>query len=436
VKVFGSVTLSEGSDVKNLTVDHGNTYPNNPNEGELFYHSSNGLSVYTGSQWIAVIQSQNQINLTGDVTGSGNGTVNTSLSNITDNGAGSFKKITVNNKGLVIGTTPVIQSDITNLLGNGSISNAMLANSAVANLSGINTGDETVSSIKSKLGITTLSGVNTGDQTIVLSGDVSGSGTGNINVALSNTGVTAGTYTSVTVDAKGRITAGTNSAPTIINSLGYTPLNKAGDNILGSLKFPSASGFGIFPGNTYGWRDLLGDISGKSSGSQAPSQSTFMTGIRGWAYAAGDMGDLTFHLPHDYAPGTDLFLHFHWSHNGTNITGSFVATCNITYAKGHQQSSFSNVISPVLTVPSLNIANTPRYFHRVDEMQISVNGGGVNLLDSSQFEVDGVLIVSFTMSTIPSISGGSPNSPFILSADLHYQSTGISTKNKSPNFYN
>jgi hypothetical protein len=87
-------------------------------------------------------------------------------------------------------------------------------------------------------------------------------------------------------------------------------------------------------------------------------------------------------------------------------------------------------------MPSLNIANTPRYFHRVDEMQISVNGGGVNLLDSSQFEVDGVLIVSFTMSTIPSISGGSPNSPFILSADLHYQSTGISTKNKSPNFYN
>ena len=54
-----------------------------------------------------------------------------------------------------------------------------------------------------------LSGTNTGDQTITLTGDVTGSGTGTFAATLSNTGVTAGAYTNanVTVDAKGRITS-------------------------------------------------------------------------------------------------------------------------------------------------------------------------------------------------------------------------------------
>lgn len=62
-------------------------------------------------------------------------------------------------------------------IGAGKVSNAMLANSAVGNLSGTNSGDETTATIKSKLSITTLTGVNTGDQTITLTGDITGSGT-------------------------------------------------------------------------------------------------------------------------------------------------------------------------------------------------------------------------------------------------------------------
>jgi uncharacterized protein (TIGR02145 family) len=66
----------------------------------------------------------------------------------------------------------------TTSISNGAITNSMLTNTAVGNLSGTNTGDETSSTIKSKLGVTTLSGINTGDQTITLTGDVIGSGTG------------------------------------------------------------------------------------------------------------------------------------------------------------------------------------------------------------------------------------------------------------------
>lgn len=59
-----------------------------------------------------------------------------------------------------------------------------------------------------------LSGTNTGDQTITLTGDVTGSGTGSFATTLANSGVVAGTYNDVatqvrpfTVDAKGRITS-------------------------------------------------------------------------------------------------------------------------------------------------------------------------------------------------------------------------------------
>lgn len=60
----------------------------------------------------------------------------------------------------------------------------------LTNTSGTNTGDETTSTIKSKLGITTLSGSNTGDQTITLTGDVTGSGTGSFAATLANNAVT------------------------------------------------------------------------------------------------------------------------------------------------------------------------------------------------------------------------------------------------------
>lgn len=276
-----------------------------------------------------------------------------------------------------------------------------------------------------------------GDQ--FLDGGIKTADIGDLQVTtakLSQTGVAPGTYDSVTVDVSGRVTAGTTGSESIISSLGYVPLNKAGDSILGSLSFPKTSGAGILIENTFGWKDLIGDVSPRAGTSAAPTQRNFMTNLRGFAYSASDQFDCCFHVPHDYAPGTDMFVHVHWGHNGTNITGSARFDIWASFAKGHQQQVFGTAKNIPIIVNSLNITNTPQYFHRVDEVQLSTPGGSGSMLNTSEIEVDGLILISGTVTTIPSISGSATsNTPFIFTVDLHYQSTGVATKNKAPNFY-
>lgn len=223
------------------------------------------------------------ISLTGDVIytsdtfdGSANVTGTATLATVTDSGTGTFKKITVDTKGRVTGTVAVAQSDITGLLGASSITNTMLANTAVANLSGTNTGDETLSTIKTKLGITTLSGSNTGDQTITLTGDVTGTGTGSFATTLANTTVVAGTYGSasliptITVDSKGRLTGvSTNSILDIAGSITVTggDLTMSG-NTGTAITNATLSNTGVTAGT---YKSVTVDVKGRVTGGTNPT---------------------------------------------------------------------------------------------------------------------------------------------------------------------
>jgi hypothetical protein len=204
-----------------------------------------------------------------------------------------------------------------------------------------------------------------------------------------------------------------------------------------NLILPKTSGEGIKvdpTSPTFGWKDLLGDVVPKTAGLGAPTLAVFRDNLRWFNYAAADDLDILFHIPHDYVQGTDMHLHVHWAHNGTNISGSISASVYASYAKGHQQENFPSQITATLTVGSLNITNTPQYHHRVDEIQISSSGGSSSTFNTDLIEPDGVVLIHFNVDTIPTITGGT-GKPFIFAIDLHYQSTGLATKNKTPNFY-
>ncbi len=84
----------------------------------------------------------------------------------------------------------------------------------------------------------TSSGTNTGDQTITLTGDITGSGTGSFSTTLAtvNSSPQIDQFRKITVTGKGLITSTSAVlASDITTALGYTPVNKSGDTLTGTL---------------------------------------------------------------------------------------------------------------------------------------------------------------------------------------------------------
>ena len=96
-------------------------------------------------------------------------------------------KLTYDSKGLVTAGADATTADIAPSTDRNYVTDAQKSG-VLSNTSGINTGDETIATIKTKLGISTLSGSNTGDQTITLTGDVTGSGTGSFATTVNSVG--------------------------------------------------------------------------------------------------------------------------------------------------------------------------------------------------------------------------------------------------------
>lgn len=192
----------------------------------------------------------------------------------------------------------------------------------------------------------------------------------------------------------------------------------------------------VNPHNRPGWRDLEGPIIVPNAGANRPTLTTYVNDIEDYAFAANDhYGPIKFHIPHDWAPGTDMFIHTHWSHNGTNISGSLVLNYNFLYAKGHGQQQFPSAQKTIVhTISDLNITNTPSRLHRIDEVPLSTPRGSVTLLDTDGIEVDGLILMHFDTPTIPTITGGAAK-PFIHYVDIHYQADRHSTRRRAPNFY-
>jgi hypothetical protein len=214
-------------------------------------------------------------------------------------------------------------------------------------------------------------------------------------------------------------------------------MNVAGVATLGNLLVvPKTSGMGIKVDTTtptFAWKDKEGVLNYASA---VPGALNIYQGtVRDYSFSVNDQVDCKIHIPHDYAMGTDIFVHVHWSHIGTAITGNFAGNFKHTYAKGHNQAAFPAEKTLGLTYATVNIATTPQRRHRIDEVQLSVAGGSATQMSTADIEPDGLLLINWLQTGIPTITGTIVE-PFIHYIDLHYQSTGIGTKAKvGPTFW-
>ena len=184
----------------------------------------------------------------------------------------------------------------------------------------------------------------------------------------------------------------------------------------------------------YTWRDIIGNVQPKASGAGSPTRAAYAGATLGqYSFAANDVCDFEWHIPHDYVPGTDLFFHVHWSHSGTTTTGNAVFDVYYTYAKGHNQAAFPAEKNLTITYATTDVATTPQYRHRVDELAMTARTATTTLTANSVIEIDGVILGTLKLTTLPTLGGG--GKLFIHTCDIHYQSSNIGTIGKAPDFY-
>lgn len=182
---------------------------------------------------------------------------------------------------------------------------------------------------------------------------------------------------------------------------------------------------------TFPWADLLGELVIRSAGTNDPAFNTYRGNVRQYDFGNTTMREVynNFHIPHDYAPGTDIYLHVHWS-CAAAASGNVKFSFDVTYAKGHNQAAFAAPITTTVT----QAASGTAYQHMISEVQLSASSPSGSQIASGSIEPDGVLLVR-TWRDPTDAADTANQSVFVHYVDVHYQSTGIGTKQKAPNFY-
>lgn len=193
----------------------------------------------------------------------------------------------------------------------------------------------------------------------------------------------------------------------------------------GDILMPKTSGSGILIGtsaaNDYGWDDITGDIIAKGVGANNPTWTQVATsGIFNYAFSVNDEVWINFHVPHDYAPGTDIFVHTHWMVDGTDVN-TVKWEFSTLIAKGHNQDNYP-------TTATVNTATEAPQGTAWRHMETETSA-----ISSTDLEPD--TIIQMRVRRVTNAGTDNTDTVFLLETDIHYQSTGIKTKNNTPNFY-
>lgn len=151
-----------------------------------------------------------------------------------------------------------------------------------------------------------------------------------------------------------------------------------------SLVLNKTSGVGLKVDTTtptYPWADLLGSVKTRTGGAGVPTFSSYQGNIYQWSFGTGGTAVEVFnefHIPHDYAMGTDMYVHTHWSTAATP-TGDINWLFDISYAKGYNQAAFEGTASTALPITvSVTQTSTATYKHMIAEVQFSATNGEIS----------------------------------------------------------
>lgn len=187
---------------------------------------------------------------------------------------------------------------------------------------------------------------------------------------------------------------------------------------------------------TWGWRDLTGALHARATGPSVPSFAQYAgTSVYQYQFSNATTQELfvEFHVLHDFVPGSDVYIHAHWSQTTVDTGGAASApgaakwSFDVLYSKGHNQQAFPGTVT---TVHVTQTASSTVRQHMIAEVQLSTSGA----IGGNTLETDGVILVRIWRD--PADAADTLNqAPFLHFCDLHYQSTNVGTKNKAPNFY-
>jgi hypothetical protein len=217
----------------------------------------------------------------------------------------------------------------------------------------------------------------------------------------------------------------------------------------GDIVVSKTSGIGIkvdTTAPTFGWKDLIGTINTRPSpGANLPAYNAYgSTNIYAYQFTSGSVKEafVELHVPHDYALGTDMLIHAHWSQTtvdtggAAGVPGNVKWYFNVMYAKGHGTAGGAarGAFGTQITTSVVQQGSTTQYGHMVAEVQLSAASPSASQIDSDDLEPDGVILCRIYRDDTD-VADTLNQAPFLHYVDIHYQSTQLATKNKAPNFY-
>ena len=163
-----------------------------------------------------------------------------------------------------------------------------------------------------------------------------------------------------------------------------------------------------------------------------PSLHLYKGNVKEMLFEENQRATTSFIVPYDYKIGTDIYIIFKSSHTSNVVTGGTVTwSIEFMYASpSHTVMTDTITTSTILTIPSI-----PYEVVGTEEL-LSTPGGSDHLLDTGLLEPGGFIhCLGYLDSNDISTSDGSVVNPFVHQVAILYQSRGLGTKNRWPDYY-